>query len=134
MTLTLGAVGRDWIAGEQSGEGPSAPSCIVPVAAIAACFPDASQTLASTESDEATGSAAGSLASRLGLGFVLRDLCRRRAALRITTPRDVLHGTIDRVARDHVDLAEHEPGTLRRDHAVRAMRILPLSEVLLVRF
>lgn len=134
LTLSLGAVGRDWIAGEHAGDGSAAPSCVVPIGAIAACFPDAAQTLASTAADEVLGSAVGSLSSRLGLGFVLRDLCRRRAALQITTPRERLHGTIDRVARDHIDLAEHDPGTPRRDRAVRALRMLPLAEVLLVRF
>ena len=44
------------------------------------------------------------------------------------------HGTIDRVGRDHLDLAEHEPGVPRRDAAVTRIRIVPLTEVLLVRF
>jgi hypothetical protein len=134
LTISLGAVGRDWIAGEHAGDGQAAPSCIVPIAAIAACFPDAAQTAASTAPSEAVGSAVGSLASRLGVGFVLRDLCRRRATVQITTPRELLTGTIDRVARDHLDLAEHEPGVARRDRAVRALRILPMSELLLIRF
>jgi hypothetical protein len=134
LTISLGAVGRDWIAGEHPSEGLTAPSCIVPIGAIVACFPDAAQTAASTAPSEGAGSAVGSLASRLGLGFVLRDLCRRRASVQITTRLEPLTGTIDRVARDHLDLAEHEAGVARRDRAVRALRILPMSEVLLIRF
>jgi hypothetical protein len=134
LAIAVGAVGRDWLAGESATDGGSAPSCIVPIAAITACFPDAAQTAASMEADEVAGSAVGSLASRLGLGFVLRDLCRRRAALQITTSRENLHGTLDRVARDHVDLAEHDPGVARRDRAVRALRMLPMAEIVLIRF
>lgn len=132
LALTVGAVGRDWIAGEL--DDGSSRSCVVPISAIAACFPDAVQAIASTGTSGTGESAVGSLASRLGLPFVLRDLCRRRAALHISTPNEHLHGTIDRVARDHVDLAEHDPGVPRRDSAVRSIRMLPMSEVLLVRF
>jgi hypothetical protein len=134
LTLVIGAVGRDWIAGEVSGGGAAAPSGLVPIVAIAAVLPDAAQAADSVEAPEAAGTGAPSLSARLGLGFVLRDLCRRRAPVRITTPRDDLHGTIDRVSRDHLDLAEHEPGMARRERAVRARRILPLSQLLLVRY
>ena len=135
VSLALGAVGRDWIAGEVASESQSRSltSCVVPVAAISACFPDAAQLAASTDPGDG-GSAVGSLAARLGLPFVLRDLCRRRAALHITTRREQVHGTIDRVARDHLDLAEHDPGVARRDRAVHAIRLLPLAELVLVRF
>jgi len=134
LALAVGAVGRDWIAGELAPEGRAVASCLVPVSAIAGCFPDAAQTAASTDTQESGDSAIGSLASRLGLAFVLRDLCRRRAGLHITTVREQLHGTIDRVARDHLDLAEHDAGVARREHAVQATRILPLAELVLVRF
>lgn len=131
-SLVLGAVGRDWIAGEQAGDGMHPASCIIPIAAVSGCLPTPEQMVASLESGPEPG--VGSLAARLGLPFVLRDLCRRRAALNIRTTRELLHGTIDRVGRDHVDLAEHEPGVARRERAVRAIRLLPLAELVLVRF
>ena len=134
LALAVGAVGRDWVAGELAREGAAVASCVIPVSAIAACFPDAAQSAASIDAEQGGSTAVGSLASRLGLTFVLRDLCRRRAALHITTVREQVHGTIDRVARDHVDLAEHEPGTARRERAVHAMRMLALSELVMVRF
>ncbi|MEO8263278.1 MAG: hypothetical protein ABI566_11990 [Pseudolysinimonas sp.] len=134
ISLTVGAVGRDWLAGELVREGGAPSSSVVPVAAIAACFPDAAQTAASTAPDPRDGSGVASLASRLGLPFVLRDLCRRRTSLHVTTVREQLHGTIDRVARDHLDLAEHEPGLARRTSAVTALRMLPLPEIVQVRF
>jgi hypothetical protein len=134
LSLVIGAVGRDWIAGDVSGAGAAPPSGLVPIGAIAAVLPDAAQAAESVEAIEGGGPGAPSLSARLGIGFVLRDLCRRRAPVRIATPRDDLHGTIDRVSRDHLDLAEHDPGVARRESAVRARRILPLSQLLLVRY
>lgn len=134
LAIAMGEVGRDWIAGDLCVEGAAVSPCVVPIDAIAGCFPDARQLASSLAVDEMAGSSPGSLASRLGLSFVLRDLCRRRCALRLTTPREQLHGTLDRVARDHVDLAEHDPDVPRRDRAVRCIRVLPMAEIVLIRF
>jgi hypothetical protein len=134
LALALGAVGRDWVAGEEVRESGTGASCVVPTASIAACFLDPAQTAASLAQDAAAASPVGSLAARLGLAFVLRDLCRRRAALSISTAAERLHGTIDRVGRDHLDLAEHDPGVARRDRDVRALRIVPIGQIVLVRF
>ena len=134
LTLTLGAVGRDWIAGEEVRESGAGACCVVPTASIAGCFLEPAQIAATLTQDAAGASPVGSLSGRLGLPFVLRDLCRRRAALTISTPAELLHGTIDRVGRDHVDLAEHDPGVPRRDRDVRALRILPIERIVLVRF
>ncbi len=132
ISITMAAVGRDWIAGELHGDGHRAASCVIPLTAISGCLPTPAQTAASVDGGAESG--VGSLSGRLGLAFVLRDLCRRRAAVHVRTSRDLLHGTIDRVGRDHVDLAEHEPGVARRERAVRAIRLLPLAELVLVRF
>ena len=73
------------------------------------------------------------LSDRIGLPFMLRDLCRRRTSIELQTPTESLYGTIDRVGRDHLDLAAHEPGTLRRAGDVREVRIVPLTHIVLVR-
>lgn len=132
ISIELGAVGRDWIAGELRDDGQRALSCVIPIAAIAGCLPTHSQMAASVDTGGESG--VGSLSGRLGLQFVLRDLCRRRAALHVRTRRDLLHGTIDRVGRDHLDLAEHEPGVPRRVRAVQSIRMLPLADMVLIRF
>jgi hypothetical protein len=132
VAVAVAAVGRDWIAGDLCGDAQRTASSVIPIAAISGCLPTPSQTAASVEVGAEAG--VGSLAARLGLPFVLRDLCRRRSALHVRTRGDDLHGTIDRVGRDHLDLAEHEPGVARRERAVRAIRLLPLSELVLVRF
>lgn len=132
VAIEVGAFGRDWIAGELSEDGRRPASCVIPIAAIAGCLPTPAQTAASVGVDIATGM--GSLAARLGLPFVLRDLCRRRTPIDIRTTHDLLHGTIDRVGRDHFDLAEHEPGVARRERSVRAIRLVPVAEIVHVRF
>jgi len=65
-------------------------------------------------------------------GRVLRDLCRRRAVDLVLAAGEV-HGTIDRVGRDHVDIAVHERGEARRPGAVREVRIVPFATLQLVR-
>jgi hypothetical protein len=54
--------------------------------------------------------------------------------VRITTLDGIVHGTIDRVARDHLDLALHEQGAPRREREVQGYRIVPFARVLLVEF
>ena len=132
ITVAVGSVGRDWIAGELIGARRG--SCVIPLAAVAGVLPTAEQLERSGGPEQAV-EAAVALSARLGLAFVLRDLCRRRAAVELSTASEErLHGTIDRVGRDHLDLAEHEAGVPRRAAAVDRIRILPLGELLLVRF
>ena len=125
------AFGRDWMSAAVHPSGPGGWQCIVPFAALAAVLPTAEQLGPSLESP---AQASARLAVRIGLPFVLRDLCRRRTAVHLSTDDGRVHGTIDRVARDHLDLAVHEPGTVRRDQEVRGIRIIPLEQIVLVAF
>ena len=132
VTVAVGSIGRDWLVGEMVGARRG--SCVVPLAAVAALLPSPEQ-LARSMTVEPAGESPVSLSARLGLAFVLRDLCRRRAAVDLRTASgERLHGTIDRVGRDHLDLAEHEPGVPRRAASVGRIRILPFGELHLVRF
>jgi hypothetical protein len=132
VTVSVGSVGRDWIVGELIGARRG--SCVVPLGAVAGLLPTPEQ-LAHSVAAEPVAEPAVSLSARLGLAFVLRDLCRRRAAVElITRSEERLHGTIDRVGRDHLDLAEHEAGVPRRAASVSRIRIVPFSELLLARF
>lgn len=132
LTVAVGSVGRDWLAGELIGARRG--SCIVPLTAVTALLPSPEQ-LARSVVVEPVGERPVSLSARLGLAFVLRDLCRRRAAVDLgTAAGERLHGTVDRVGRDHLDLAEHEAGVPRRAASVGRIRILPFDELLVVRF
>lgn len=128
ILLTLAAIGRDWFSGqlaERSGQ------CIVPLASVTGASLSAGQMRTSLASGGGELDHP-SLAERLGLPFVLRDLCRRRRAIELVLANTSLFGTIDRVGRDHVDLALHEPGSPRRASAVTELRVVPLSAVVLV--
>src|SRR5258708_1844617 len=57
-----------------------------------------------------------------------------KLAMRDGTLLTAPQGTIDRVGRDRLDLAEHEAGVPRRAAAVGRIRIVPFTELLLVRF
>ena len=68
------------------------------------------------------------------LGFLLRDLARRRTPLHVALrDGERLHGTVDRAGADHLDLAVHDAGQARRTDAVRAFRIVPFDALVSAR-
>jgi len=123
------AFGRDWFTARLVGDGRARRQCVVPLAAVDALV----LTGAQVESSLAPVDSEPSLASRLTLPFLLRDLCRRRAAVDVRTLLGDVHGTIDRVGRDHFDLATHESGRARRRSAVIDYRTVPIDRLVLLR-
>ena len=117
-------VGADWVALEPASGRPGA--VIVPFESIV-CIGMPHHDLLRTARPAPPRS---TLADRLTLGFVLRDLVRRRAsvAVHLASGRP-LAGTIDRAGADHLDLAQHEPGSPRRAEAVTGHRIVPFAAV-----
>jgi hypothetical protein len=128
LALRIEALGRDWIAGVAAGGRPVALT--IPIDAVAAVLPSLDRIAATLAPPDERPDA---LSRRLGLAFVLRDLCRRRRPVELTTVTRAVHGTIDRVGRDHLDLAEHDPGESRRPASVRAIRLVPFAQLLVVR-
>lgn len=135
VTVRPTAFGRDWLAADLIAATaplavPAGVQCVLPLAAIAGVMLGRGQVEASLQAESES---AARIVDRIGLPFVLRDLCRRRKALELHTSAGVLAGTIDRVGRDHIDLAVHAPGTLRRSREIAYVRIVPLAHVHLVR-
>ncbi len=126
-------IGRDWL----SAGMPDGRQCVVPLASIASLSLSQAEVATSLDASRSGTGAAGmshdTVSGRLGLPFVLRDLCRRRRQVELSTPDGPLIGTIDRVGRDHLDLAVHEPGTPRRESAVREVLTVPIARIVLVR-
>jgi hypothetical protein len=129
-TVRPDSFGRDWCSGVL--DGARSRQCVVPLAGIAGISLD-EESVRPSLTDPADPERAPGLSSRLSLPFVLRDLCRRRRDVDLDTIDGTLHGTIDRVGRDHVDVALHDPGTARRRGNVRELRLVPLSRLVLVR-
>ena len=142
VTVVPSAFGRDWFSADLVDESSRFRRCLVPLAAITQVVMEGDQVPSSLSfdlsprmSDQPRGfpvGEQGSLSARLGLPFVLRDLCRRRAAIEVLTVSGRCHGTIDRVGRDHFDLAEHEHGVPRRSSVVTGYRMIPLAQLSLV--
>ncbi|MDO9063105.1 MAG: hypothetical protein Q7U41_00895 [Microbacterium sp.] len=130
LVVIADALGRDWVSGrEQLPDGRPGDEVVVPLAAIDGALWSPHQV------DSTLGAApTASLSARIGLAFALRDLCRRRVAVHVHTREATRHGTIDRVGRDHFDLAEHPVGSLRRSDAVTGVRTMRFEHVGLVRY
>lgn len=130
ITLRPTTFGRDWLAADLLDAPTVGAQCVLPLSAIAGVIVTMAEVPASLAAEPGR---AARLVDRIGLSFVLRDLCRRRSSLEVHTRTGLLTGTIDRVGRDHLDLAVHAAGTLRRAAEVHQYRIVPLAEIQLVR-
>lgn len=117
-------IGANWIAVDERS------ISIVPLDAVQTLQTDHGALLRSLSDRAEEPDAATELRERMTFGFVLRDLARRRVPVRIdASDGRQLHGTVDRAGADHLDLAEHEPGTIRRAAHVRAFHLLPFHAV-----
>lgn len=116
----LERVGADWLLLDFAGE------VVVPVSALA--------FVRDLPAEAVSPSGVGAVAARIPLTAVLRTLARDRSVVS-TALRDatVVVGTPDRVGKDWVDLAVHEPGEAPRRSAVRRRVTLPLAALALLR-
>ena len=122
-------VGLDWFAVSAEAAG-SAVVWIVPLATLVTLTLAAEEVL-STVRDAHPGSA---LAQRMSLGFVLRDLVRRRVPVTVMLASGRgLSGTLDRAGADHLDIALHEVGAPRRAPEIRGFRVVPFTAIAAVR-
>ncbi|MCG7423258.1 hypothetical protein MHY29_10590 [Micrococcus sp. ACRRV] len=118
--VRLGTVGDGWV----SVNAAAADSLLVPLTSVVAW-----------EGPLGTASTAPEgVRSRPGLPAALRQLARARAAVRVVAGNGVElgEGTIDRVGRDHVDLARHPRDEARRAGQVRGRLVVPLAALGLV--
>lgn len=123
----LRVVGADWIGVSAAGD----PRLrLAPLSAIEAVGVDHGTLLGSLRDDARDAGLRG----RMTLGFVLRDLARRRVPVTVgRSTGDPQHGTIDRAGADHLDLALHDPHEARRARAVRGFRSIPFARLSWVR-
>lgn len=124
---TPAACGPDWVA--LDGTAAARGAVLIPFAAVASVALAQADLLLS-----ARGSTPGRIQERMTLGFVMRDLVRRRAPVTIRSlgGRE-LTGTVDRAASDHLDLALHDRDAPRRRELVTGHRMVPLGSVASIR-
>jgi len=132
----LSRVGADWLAvTAESADGAGGTTgaggiVIVPLWGIVGIATTADAVLASVR-DAQAGPA---IEQRMGFGFIVRDLVRRRLAVGVQLHSGrTLSGTIDRAGVDHLDLALHDPGAPRRAENVTGYRLVPFTAVVAVR-
>lgn len=80
----------------------------------------------------AAASEPGVVVRRLGLPHALRAVARGRVPVTIRFDGGQVSGTIDRVAADHLDVAEHPLDEPRRGSAVRQVLSVRLQTLLVV--
>jgi hypothetical protein len=118
---TISDCGIDWVSLQTQHR-----MHLVPLAAIKAIgvgLPALRESLNAT-------TAPSQVRERITLGFVLRDLARRRLPVTVAVAAlGVVHGTIDRAGLDHLDLALHETTEPRRSDEVYGYRVIPLPSV-----
>ncbi|KAB1641158.1 hypothetical protein [Gulosibacter chungangensis] len=122
--------GADWFGADLVGVVRRYGACIVPIAGIGSVLLTGDQIARSLEPlPERPGAVTG----KLGLSIPLRDLARRRSHCEITTLNGTYYGTIDRVGRDHIDIAMHDIETPRRQSQIGTFRLVPLADLTLIR-
>ena len=123
LTGRIDEIGADWIGMTPlAGRGMS----LVPLTAVRGIRMDHGAMLASLD----PALPASDLRERMTLGFVLRDLARRRIPVAIeNVDGHRRHGTIDRAGADHLDLAVHDAGSPRRAQDVRAYAVIAFAAV-----
>ena len=130
LALSPTTLGLDWLAADLLGAAHNPVECVIPLSAVASVLLTEQQSLASLAIESAS---TGRQTERVGFPFVLRSLCRRRRTVEFDTKGGVLVGTIDRVARDHLDLAVHPLGMLRRTPDVLHYSLVAFWQIHVVR-
>lgn len=128
VTVAPKTFGRDWIAVELIRAHGEPGACIIPLSGIASVVLD-SECVEQSLSVREPVQRGPRITDRIGLPFVLRDLCRRRSYVTLSIGTGHIGGTLDRVARDHVDVAVHPKGTARRESEVSHIRMVSLAGI-----
>jgi hypothetical protein len=125
LTGEVVAVGADWVGISLR---PARGGVLAPLSGIVAVGVAGEDLLRSARPEAALP--ARGLAERMSIGFVLRDLARRRVPVALHTVEGrALTGTIDRAGADHLDLALHDAGAPRRTADVQGYRIVRFASI-----
>jgi len=133
LDCTVIRCGRDWMLVQVHGPAALAGTALMPVAAMKSVRIHALGVSQVTRPKSGEASVRpGALSSDIAFSFVLRDLCRRRRHVTLRCDFDEISGTIERVGKDHLDIAIHSAGLPRTADAVSHFEIVPLARIDLV--
>jgi hypothetical protein len=119
---TILAVGPDWLLLEE----PAGREALLPFGVLVG--------VSGLSVRSSAPGAEGAVAARLGLAHALRGIARDRSPVALTcVDTSTVHGTVDRVGADFLELAQHGAGEARRAGAVRGVRAVPLAAVAVLR-
>jgi hypothetical protein len=122
VTGVLNEVGVDWLLLEDDRGRPT----LVAASAVRSVTGLGRRTAAPEE--------AGVVRGRLDLRRALRGLARDRGAVQVVLDDgSVLHGTVDRVGADYVEIAEHPVDVPRRAEAVQGVSAVVIGAIAVVR-
>jgi hypothetical protein len=132
LWITVDNFGSDWISGEVVAPAQHSGYCIVNLSRVDRVVFTSAPDLLVGGSPVDSHRVPGGVARRLGrvtLRIVLRDLVRRRKSGWLMSADANAHGTLDRVGKDFVELAEHAPTAARRQESIESRLWLRLSEM-----
>jgi len=117
-------VGQDWFTLDLDIQGPPRRrSVLLPIGSVQSV-----SGLSGFADQRASASA-----RRFGLRSALRALSRDRATVRVHQVDDTVLGTIERVAQDHIDVADHPDDAPPRRDQVRTRHAIPFGAICAVR-
>lgn len=132
LWITVDNFGSDWISGEVVAPAQNRGYCVINLACVEQVVfssrPDILILGALHEPHHLPIGAARRL-GRITLRIVLRDLVRRRKSGWIATRDSQIHGTLDRVGKDFVEIAEHAPHMPRRQESIENRVWVQLSSL-----
>jgi hypothetical protein len=133
LECTVIRCGRDWMLAQVHEPLALCGTALIPLTALRSLRMDARDTSdAGRPRRTGTVGRTRQLSSDIAFTFVLRDLCRRRRHVTLWCDVDETSGTIERVGKDHVDIAIHSAGFSRSTQTVSHVAIVPLTRIDLV--
>ncbi len=136
-------VGRDWALVQITSPGTRRGTALLPTGAMRSLTCNAvgprlrdreHSVLSRTDSGRTSSPAVADagVSSGIGIAFVLRDLCRRRRQVTLVSHDREWTGTIERVGKDHLDLAVHPLDQPRTSDAVTTVSVIALAHIELI--
>jgi hypothetical protein len=133
LTCAVIRCGRDWILVQVREPGSLAGTALLPIAAVRSFrINEWSASEMNRPQRDASAGAQRGVSPEIAFTFVLRDLCRRRRHVTLRSATTETSGTIERVGKDHLDIAVHPAGQPRSAQSVSHVEVVPLARIDLV--